>query len=77
MMNIDQMRAVRAILQRDDTSTAAELVYYFVHELGVAPGDAWRAVYRRPPLLNAAKTTEEFDAQEFADWNRDIRQRFS
>jgi hypothetical protein len=71
MMNIDQMRAVRAILLRDDTSTAAELVYYFVHELGVAPGEAWRAVYRRPPIPRAAHS-----ARELNNWNAEVRQRF-
>lgn len=46
-MDQDQARAVRAILQYDDTSTAAELVYYFVHELGVSGFEAWEAVYQR------------------------------
>lgn len=49
-MDIDQLRAVRAILRWDDTSTAAELVYYFVHELNVMPTEAWKAVYDRPPF---------------------------
>ena len=46
-MTIDQLRAIKAVLQHDDTSTNAELVYYFVHEFAVSPADAWRAVYRR------------------------------
>jgi hypothetical protein len=47
MMNIDQMRAVKAILQYDDTSTGAELVYYFVSELGIPAAEAWQVVHSR------------------------------
>lgn len=58
-MDIDQLRAVRAILHWDDTSTAAELVYYFVHELKVAPTEAWKAVYSRPPLQQGISSMHE------------------
>lgn len=54
-MDIHQARAVNAILQHDDSSTGAELVYYFVHELGVAPGEAWRAVRQRAPGLDGQR----------------------
>ncbi len=62
-MNIEQLRAVRAILQHDDNSSPAELVYYFVHELGVAPTDAWKAVYHRPPMQPANNHTKNSAGQ--------------
>ncbi|HSB96306.1 MAG TPA: hypothetical protein VLC91_07655 [Spongiibacteraceae bacterium] len=43
-MDADQQRAVAAILRHDADSTGAELVYYFVHELGVLEREAWLAV---------------------------------
>lgn len=43
-MDADQRRAVAAILRHDHESSGAELVYYFVHELGVAERTAWEAV---------------------------------
>lgn len=43
-MDIDQQRAVEAILKHDGESTRAELVYYFVHELEVAEREAWQVV---------------------------------
>jgi len=43
-MDADQQRAVEAILRHDADSTRAELVYYFVHELGVLEREAWLAV---------------------------------
>lgn len=46
-MNADQRRAVDAILRHDRESSGTELVYYFVHELGVAEREAWRAVAQR------------------------------
>lgn len=46
-MDADQQRAVDAILRHDLESTGAELVYYFVHELGVAEREAWQAVAQR------------------------------
>ena len=58
-MTIDQLRAVRAILRWDDTSTAAELVYYFVHELNVKPGEAWKAVYSRAPMQHGKREVNE------------------
>lgn len=58
-MDIDQLRAVRAILRWDDTSTAAELVYYFVHELNVKPVEAWKAVYCRPPVQRGVSAMHE------------------
>lgn len=70
-MTIDQLRAVRAILQFDASSTAAELVYYFVHELGVTPGDAWRAVYRRPPMHRAHNEAHRTSGRS-ADTRREL-----
>lgn len=58
-MDVDQSRAVRAILRWDDTSTAAELVYYFVHELNVKPIEAWKAVYCRTPIQNGVSEVNE------------------
>jgi hypothetical protein len=46
-MDADQRRAVAAILRHDQESSGAELVYYFVHELGVAERTAWQAVANR------------------------------
>lgn len=46
-MDADQQRAVAAILRHDLESSGAELVYYFVHELGVAEREAWQAVAER------------------------------
>lgn len=46
-MDADQRRAVAAILRHDLESSGAELVYYFVHELGVAERTAWQAVAER------------------------------
>lgn len=46
-MDEDQRRAVAAILRHDRESSGAELVYYFVHELGVAERTAWEAVAGR------------------------------
>jgi hypothetical protein len=46
-MDVDQHRAVTAILNHDRESSGAELVYYFVHELGVAEKTAWQAVATR------------------------------
>jgi hypothetical protein len=43
-MDTDQKRAVEAILRHDLDSSGAELVYYFVHELGVLEREAWQAV---------------------------------
>ena len=51
-MNIDQMRAVNAILLHDGESSNAELVYYFVHELDVTPIEAWRAYIDARQYLN-------------------------
>ena len=70
-MTVDQLRAVRAILQFDASSTAAELVYYFVHELGVTPGDAWRAAYRRPPIHLVAN-----EARKISGRSADTRREF-
>lgn len=43
-MDVDQKRAVEAILRHDKESTGAELVYYFVNELGMAEREAWLVV---------------------------------
>lgn len=50
-MDADQRRAVDAILRHDRESSGAELVYYFVHELGVAEREAWQEVVGRPVVL--------------------------
>lgn len=53
-MNVDQMRAINAILRYDETSTGAELVYYFVNELGVSEAEAWRCVHGRQRVAQEA-----------------------
>jgi hypothetical protein len=45
-MDADQQRAVNAILKHDPDSTGAELVYYFVHELGILEREAWQVIIR-------------------------------
>lgn len=46
-MDADQQRAVDAIVKHDRDSTGAELVYYFVHELGVLEREAWQIVMQK------------------------------
>lgn len=58
-MDADQRRAVDAILIHDQDSSGAELVYYFVHELGLAEREAWQEVMGRPatnaPVANVSR----------------------
>jgi hypothetical protein len=54
-MDADQQRAVDAILKHDLDSSAAELVYYFVHELGVLEREAWQIVIRERKEYVAAQ----------------------
>ncbi len=74
MVDNDQSRAVRAILQHDDVSTAAELVYYFVHELGVSHSDAWHAVRHRIPSSARAAPVHDVPSYFNAEPETDTRE---
>lgn len=54
-MDADQQRAVDAILKHDLESSGAELVYYFVHELGILEREAWQVVIRERKQYIAAR----------------------
>jgi hypothetical protein len=62
-MDVDQRRAVDAILRHDHESSGAEIVYYFVHELGVGEREAWQAVLCRRGLM--ACTAAAVPASEY------------
>jgi hypothetical protein len=75
-MDADQQRAVDAILKHDLESTGAELVYYFVHELGIAEREAWQVVIReRKEYIATHPLDDQAVAAQHAGHYSDIMQK--